>query len=928
MRVRKFYPSFRLGVALVILATAFSYLPEQPTRAASESAMLVLGQADFTHNSAGGGGTGSGMSNPIDVAVDPGTDKVFVSDTSNHRVLRFASFASLSNGQAAEAVLGQSSFVTQGANRGGLPAANTLNYPRGLAVDAAGRLWVVDTFNHRVLRFDSAASKANGAAADGVLGQPDFTSTSANRGGAAAAQDSLNTPRGAAVDTAGRLWVADSSNHRLLRFDNAATKANGANADGVLGQANFTSASINRGSGVNINTLDSPFNLTVGSGGRLWVADTNNNRVLRFNNAASKADGADADGLLGQANFTSSSANRGGSAGVNTMYLPYDVALEGSGRLWVADNLNHRLLFFEAAGTKPDGGSSDGLFGQLNFAGASSNRGGSVAANTLSGPAAVSIDSTGRLWVADQSNHRVLGNAAIPPFQMRKTAQDVNGGFLYPLDQLQYTITLTNTLGVTQTNLFISDAFPPNTSLVAGSTSASKGTVSGSNPVNFTIGGLALNEVVTATFRVHLNPAAGGLILANGARATSSEAASQDSPAVFHHVDLPALLELGQANFTSGVANRGGSLAANTLNNPRGVAVDPTTGKVFVVDRSNHRVLRFASFNALNNGAAAEGVLGQADFTSALANRGGSVAANTLNSPYDVELDSSGRLWVSDESNHRVLRFDNAASKPDGANADGVLGQPNFTSGAANQGNLAPVQASFYFPNGLAVDAAGRLWVADLFNHRVLRFDNAASLANGSVASAVLGQTTFSAGSANGGGASALANTLYSPSGLAADASGRLWVADQDNHRLLRFDNAASKANGAAADGVLGQPDFTSGDDNRGGDPAANTLFDPQDVAVNPAGRLWVADSANNRILIFENAASKSNGANADALAGQEDFTSNSNNRGSGVAANTFYSPRCVAVDLSGQLWVSDVVNHRILVLGIRNLFMPAVLKN
>ena len=201
-------------------------------------------------------------------------------------------------------MLGQSSFVTQGANRGGLPAANTLNYPRGLAVDAAGRLWVADTFNHRVLRFDSAASKANGAAADGVLGQPDFTSTCANRGGAAAAQDSLNTPRGVAVDTAGRLWVADFSNHRLLRFDNAATKANGANADGVLGQANFTSASINRGSGVNINTLNSPFGLTVGSGGRLWVADTNNNRVLRFNNAASKADGADADGVLGQANFT------------------------------------------------------------------------------------------------------------------------------------------------------------------------------------------------------------------------------------------------------------------------------------------------------------------------------------------------------------------------------------------------------------------------------------------------------------------------------------------------------------------------------------------------------------------------------------------------------------------------------------------------
>ncbi len=273
MRVRIFYPSFRLVVALAILATAFSYLPEPLARAASESALLVLGQTDFTHNNASG--AANGFANPFGVAVDPVTGKVFVSDTSNHRVLRFTSFASLSNGAAAEAVLGQSSFVTQGANRGGSPAANTLNYPYDLAVDSAGRLWVADSSNNRVLRFDSAASKANGAAADGVLGQPDFTSNAANQGGSTA-QNSLNFPIGVAVSSSDHLWVSDSTNHRLLRFDSASTKANGANADGVLGQANFTSGNQNRGSGVNINTLNRPVGLIVGTGGRLWVADTNN----------------------------------------------------------------------------------------------------------------------------------------------------------------------------------------------------------------------------------------------------------------------------------------------------------------------------------------------------------------------------------------------------------------------------------------------------------------------------------------------------------------------------------------------------------------------------------------------------------------------------------------------------------------------------
>jgi len=83
-------------------------------------------------------------------------------------------------------------------------------------VDSAGRLWVADFFNNRVLRFDGAADKANGANADGVLGQPNFTSN-----GAATTASGMNSPGGLAIDTAGHLWVADNLNSRVLRFDGA-----------------------------------------------------------------------------------------------------------------------------------------------------------------------------------------------------------------------------------------------------------------------------------------------------------------------------------------------------------------------------------------------------------------------------------------------------------------------------------------------------------------------------------------------------------------------------------------------------------------------------------------------------------------------------------------------------------------------------------
>lgn len=85
---------------------------------------------------------------------------------------------------AADAVLGQADFASGAANRGGAPAANSLNEPRGLVVDrASGRLFVADSLNHRVLSWPSAAAFTNGEAADIVFGQPDFTSNAAIRAG-------------------------------------------------------------------------------------------------------------------------------------------------------------------------------------------------------------------------------------------------------------------------------------------------------------------------------------------------------------------------------------------------------------------------------------------------------------------------------------------------------------------------------------------------------------------------------------------------------------------------------------------------------------------------------------------------------------------------------------------------------------------------
>ncbi len=359
-------------------------------------ASLVLGQADF--NSAGAGVSSTGMNYPVSIAVDPASGKVFVTESANHRVLRFASFSTLTNGAAAEAVFGQPNFTTNS------PAttATGMYYPSGVAMDAAGHLWVTDCYNNRIIRFDNAASKPSGAPADGVLGQPDFTTNTA-----AVTQNGMDYPSGIAIGADGRVWVADRYNHRVLRFDNAASLGNGANANAVLGQSDFTTKTVTATAQGGMNF---PYNLAIDSAHDvLWVADSSNNRVLRFDGAASKPNGAAADGVLGQINFTSI-ASATSQAG---MFTPFAVSVENSGRIWVADAANYRVLGFENARTLANGANADYVLGQVDFV----SRGHSASASTLYTPHHVFFDHLNNvLWVPDTYNHRVLAftSAAVP----------------------------------------------------------------------------------------------------------------------------------------------------------------------------------------------------------------------------------------------------------------------------------------------------------------------------------------------------------------------------------------------------------------------------------------------------------------------------------------------------------------------------------
>lgn len=393
------------------------------------------------------------------------------------------------------------------------------------------------------------------------------------------------------------------------------------------------------------------------------------------------------------------------------------------------------------------------------------------------------------------------------------------------------------------------------------------------------------------------------------------------APAVAAPFDTSADAVIGQPDFASVAANQPDGLptAANlALSNAAHVALAPD-GRLYVSDADNNRILSWADAAGFTSGQAADLVIGQANFSAGAPNRGelGGARADGLWLPQGLSIDESGNLWVADAYNNRVLRFDNPPAS-DGV-ADLVIGKPDFTSNGPYPapGDDSPDKATpwgLLYP-GRVIARAGDVWVCDSGNSRVLHYT--APLTNEPAADLVLGQygSFYSRAKNNDGfgnhGAGPSADNLLNCIGIALDAWGNLFVADWQNHRVLRFDDPLTTD--TTADAVLGQPDFTSGSPDSGG--LALGLHLPIDVYLDVEGALYVADSFNHRILVFHDPLSDF--LLADAVFGQlGSFTSEAVNHGLGPLvsdADGLFGPTGIAGDGALNLFVADANNNRVL---------------
>jgi hypothetical protein len=661
-----------------------------------------------------------------------------------------------------------------------------------------------------IVFFLGAATGATVWAADALTfttlaGTPGAVSTSIDATGSAA---QFSAPRGIAVDSAGNLYVADSSNHTIRKVTAAGVVTTLAGTAGTTGTAQATPAKFHE-----------PFSVATDSAGNVYVADTNNNAIRKITPAGVVTTLAGGSGM-GSTDGTGSAAK---------FAEPHGVVLDSSGNVYVTDYVNMTIRKVTPAGVVTTLAGSPGVEGFVNGTGAaarfkslqgiaidtadnlyiadSGNR--SIRKITPAGvvttfvdgtngqlgtPRGIVMDSTGTLYVTDYSNHviyRVTSAGAVSRF-----AGFERGAGVAPQPG--------STDGTTATALFNAP------SAVAVD---SAGNLYIADTSNNTVRKIASGNVTTLAGQAGRSSSVDGK--GSAARFEDPYAVAVDGSGIVYVADatdhsIRKITTDGTVTTFAGTPGTFGSSdgtgTAALFKNPQGIAAD-SAGNVYVADTGNATVRKITSSGVVTTLAGSAGSPGNVDATGPTAR---------FSSPYGIAVDGAGTVYVVD-SNVNIVRKITAAGVV--TTLAGTFGQIGLVDGTG-------AAARFAVPFDIAVDTAGNLYICDHGNHAIRKVTPA-------------GVVTTLAGSGlpgkvDGTGSAAL---FKFPAGISVDTAGYVYVADTDN-QVIRKISPAGVVTTIAGSGI-GSAD---------GVGTLATFNNPKDIAVDTSGNVYVVDRGNHTI--------------------------------------------------------------------------------
>ena len=305
------------------------------------------------------------------------------------------------------------------------------------------------------------------------------------------------------------------------------------------------------------------------------------------------------------------------------------------------------------------------------------------------------------------------------------------------------------------------------------------------------------------------------------------------------------------------------------LNLPNDVTADGM-GNVYVADYANNRIRKVDSAGTISTvaGNGAQGYAGD----------GGPSTSARLYYPSSVALSSAGSLYIADSANNRVRKVDGA----------GVITTVAGSGTAGYSGDGGPAtDAELDSPWDVAVDLSGNLYIADYNNHRIRKVDTSGDITT------VAG--TGTPGYSGDGGPATNAN-LCGPTGVALDGSGNLYVAEACNDRVRKVGTFGTITT-VAGNGIAGY----SGD---GGPATGARLNDPEGLAIDSAGTLYIGDSGNQRVRKVTNSGVITTAAG--------NGTAGYSGDGGSATSGSLNRPRGLAADARGDLFISDQGNNRV----------------